>query len=272
MGEYRSILNLAVLILFLLGLLSIIVSLYDIFRNGIGAYSAVYQVTGFILLLLPVIFFIVNYSEYNKVILSGKPYFLESSDSKVPEVLDENVENLERALSVLDKIAEQAEIYENVISESYTADALQHSINIIDKQLAIREYQESTNKDEGLKVVKFDGERITAKSKEELNLTEGLQFYILSDETDDCQVTGRIGTAELIESESSTGKLFQFMINEWKSEKEEWKTKAKVDLEGGHARMGIINEDVVDVEKEELEKALQCLQKIKYSQGVKYEY
>jgi hypothetical protein len=143
---------------------------------------------------------------------------------------------------------------------------------MLNKQLAIMEYCDSVSRKDGLRVVGFPNNRLRARSEQKLDLAKGLQFHVLSDDSDESHIEGRIATAELVETESTSGIVYEFDVIEWKEDDESWRSKARIDLENGRARMRIIKDELIEADKENLETALDCVQKIKYDRELEYAY
>lgn len=267
----KRFLILIIIVIFTLGSATMVASLYVAMRDGIGFPLATFSILGFSLLIMSFIIYGSEYLGYQEIEIRGKSYSLKRNGED--EIIGSNVdfENLDAILPILNQISDQLTEQEDQISQYYDKTPIQQVIDIVNKQLAIREYINSVGDQSDLRVVKFDEGRIVAESEEELDLTEGLFFNILSDD-DEAFADGRIGKARLSETESSSGKLFEFELTEWKTDSEDWISRAKIDLSEGHARMSIITDGLVEVDEEKLETALECLQLIKYDRELEYDY
>ncbi|MCL9817026.1 hypothetical protein [Natronocalculus amylovorans] len=266
MGKLKPIISLAAL---LLGFIIMVVVTYDILFHTISLGSAGTLFIGFLLFIFGFLLLVSESSEHNSVIIYDKRFAIGEKQDISP-IVSQKHEYISSVIPLLNEIGEQIELQE---SWKY-GDPIEETINLINKQLAITEYLNSTEETDGLRVVDYrsDNEIIVANSEDELSLAKGLLFNVFSDDNHCGIVNGRIGKAELIESESTSGKLFEFVITEWKDDDEHWKKNAESDLKNGYARMKILTDDVANIEKERLQTTLKTLQKIRYERGLKYDY
>lgn len=267
-----SVTKLLISVLTLSGLGIIVVSCYVALKFGIGFPLATFSLFGFALVIVGSLLYSDQYLDYSKVTIRDKEYSLNHGLNSKRTDIESKSSDLESIEPFLRDISDQLEKYEDYQLNYYDNETLQQSINILNKQLAIREYGRSVGPDNDLRVVKYENDFVVAKSKRELSLAKGLKFNILSDDGKDSHSDGRIATAELVETESTSGKLFEFQITDWKKDKDDWRSRAEIDLEKGNARMSIITEDLVDIEEDKLRTAITCLQKIKNDWELKYEY
>ncbi len=249
----------------------ILSGIYTVFQNRNSIIILTPSLIGFLLFMVSLAVFLGSSEKYDYLIIRDKRYSLEKSEDGT-ERTNIGSENIEGIRPLLEEISDSLDLQEKDLIGDSEKGKIQYSINMINKLLAIKEYKRSIGEKEGLRVVDFENERIVAKSKNRLNLSEGLKFNILSTESSGSNVNGRIGTAELVESESSSGDLFEFTLLEWKNENDDWISRATIDLENGQARMRIITDDFIDIEEETLKTTLNCLQQIKHDRELKYDY
>lgn len=267
------LLKIALFVMFFLGAVLIITSAIGVMRFGFDLSGTFSPAGGSLLMIFSIIIYMLVYSDIGPITFKGERYALERQNSThLPNDGDGEIETV---IPILREISEEIESHDQDLSPYYNTDAIQACMKIIDEQLAIREYTSSVNSENGMRVLGFDSqgdEYINAQSEDDMNLSRGLLFHLLSDEGENSTVNGRIATAELVETESTPGDLFQFVIHEWRRDEEQWKSRAIEDIRNGRARLTIITDDLVDVEKEALETTLQCLQTIKHHQELDYGY
>lgn len=276
----KKFLKSVISIFFLFGILMLTIGAYTAWRTSITRSISYLLGLGLLSLGASFVIYELEIQNNKSVMIRGKLYSIDVDDIRESIISNEeggitpreNSENIDTIISLLNGISEEVETQEEELQEYYHQDATQYLIDVINSHLALQEYMMSSTSDNGLRVVGFENELITAQSEEEIDLAEGLIFNILSDERNECLVTGWIGTAELIAAESSSGKLFQFKPLEWKHNEGDWKGLAKEDLKNGRARLDIPTDDLVEIEGEILETTLYCLQKIKQEGELEYDY
>lgn len=259
---------------FISGFALIVAGIIGGFESGVGFGTGVFVLSGSTFVIFSTIFFYLHYVSDGPITWGGKTYDLHKEYTPTERVTDDlNEESLDTVIPLLSDISEGIRAQEHEISHQFDKSALQKVINMVSEQLAMREYINSS--ENHLRVVGFESSEdkfINAVSEDSLDLSPGLVFTILSDGCEDSAVQGRIGTAELVETESSEGNLFQFTIRSWRREEDTWKRQAKDDIRNGRARLTIITEDLVDIDKEELETALNCLRIMRYHEESEYGY
>ncbi|MFC7077901.1 hypothetical protein [Haloarcula halophila] len=244
------------------------VSTYKFFNGGVSLLLFSFAVLGFGLVSVPLLLFLKEQANVTEITIRDKEYSIGAHSGE--QDTDNELDKIENIRPLLEEISEHIRIQEQKYEEVQYDTHIQFVMNELSRQLAINEYTQSAGESHDLRVVRYRNNRVTAHAEKELDLPKGLEFLILSDDDENSNVNGRIGKAELVENNSTDGDLFEFEVLEWKSDDQDWQIDAQSDLSQGHARMRVINHDVIDMDTSKLEIAIECLEKMKRQSEVEY--
>lgn len=256
----QAIFYLSISLMFILGFCLIISSIYISNSRGWSITSGIFVIVGLSLIVISIV---MARNESDTVIVRGEEYGFKQNPR------DDVIEQVETAVTnAITDIPDLADDSGKIYSEKSGIDPLQFTIDELNKQIAVKKYLQDISNQEGLKIVQVEGTSIRAASENNLNLATGLMFNVFLEKND---VSERIATAELTESESTTGKLFEFEIREWKYDESEKIGEAKSDLADNLGWMKIITEGVVDTDIQDLRAAREQIVEMKNTRDTKYE-
>lgn len=225
--------------------------------------SGIFVITGSGLIVFAILINVYDSEGSTKIKFRGEEYGIISGDWNYTEGKLEAI-----IANTIEENIQSSNESKELNSEQDNIDPIQFTIDELNKQIAVKVYQEDISDKEGLKIVDVEGTKVRAASENELDLTTGLMFNVFVDRED---VSERIATAELTEAESTTGKLFEFDIIGWKYEDKGEIMDARSALDEDRGRMKIITDGVVDTDIEGLQEAREKIKQIKNKRDTKYE-
>lgn len=269
--------SLIVSLLFLLGVLLVLTPIYALSVGSLNPSAIGLSAIGTALIVLAILLFARQRYGIQEITVRGKTYSIKkgNENKNIRTALEENP-SLSGHLGIegedLENYSEEDVI--SLITSKLDQDPLQQTINEISKQISVIEYLDARDSGEGLKIVRVDSQTdtIIVNSEVQLSLVEGLIFNVFTSSQNPEDPMERVARAVLMESQSTSGDLFEFEIYDWKYDDPQWIRNAKKRLENNYGRVKIIREGIIDDDKSDLQVALNCVQKMKNVRDREYEY